>query len=142
MVSLLSTYLPLIPTTPQHYLRLALHQLLPQLLEKVNDPKERIHSAASLCIIILGKKCYASESGTVSSGKGKEKENLAGEWEESVRETLAGKGWRGKVEGMKMLLKMKIEMGTRLPLKPWLPFLVDLLEDGDSNVREQAKEVR
>jgi CLIP-associating protein 1/2 len=52
-----------------------------------------------------------------------------------------GKGWRGKVEGMKLILGLKGEVGAKMTLKPWLATLVDLLEDGDSNVRETAREV-
>jgi hypothetical protein len=52
-----------------------------------------------------------------------------------------GKGWRGKVEGMKLILGLKGEVGTKMTLKPWLATLVELLEDGDSNVRETAREV-
>lgn len=73
-------------------------------------------------------------------GKGKEKETLAGMWERMVKEGMA-KGWRGKVEGMKVLLVLRGEAGSRLPLKPWLSTLVELLEDGDGNVRDQAREV-
>ena len=46
------------------------------------------------------------------------------------------------MEGMKILLLMRAEKESRLPLKPWLAPLVDLLEDGDGNVRDQAREVR
>lgn len=73
-------------------------------------------------------------------GKGKDKATLAGMWERMVKEGQS-KGWRGKVEGMKMLLVLRAERGSRLPLKPWLGTLVDLLEDGDGNVRDQAREV-
>ena len=52
-----------------------------------------------------------------------------------------GKGWRGKVEGMKLILGLKGEVGSKMTLKPWLATLVELLEDGDSNVRETAREV-
>ena len=62
-------------------------------------------------------------------------------WERTVKEGM-GKGWRGKVEGMKMLLILRGEKGSILPLKPWLGTLVEWLEDGDSNVRDQAREVR
>lgn len=58
-----------------------------------------------------------------------------------MKDVLVGKGWRGKVEGMKLLLAMRGEKGSRLPLKPWIPVLVDLLEDQDQNVRDQAREV-
>ncbi len=65
---------------------------------------------------------------------------LSGIWERMVKDGI-GKGWRGKVEGMKMLLVLRGEMGSGLPLKPWLGTLVDLLEDSDGNVRDQAREV-
>ena len=75
--------------------------------------------------------------------KGKEKETLAGYWERNVKETMGGKGkgWRGKVEGMKLILSMRDDKTSGMPLKPWLVILVDLLEDSDSHVRDQAKEV-
>jgi CLIP-associating protein 1/2 len=177
--SFLPFFLPHLPTAaPASNLRFALHQLLPSLLEKLNDPKERIHSSASSCIAILGQKCYEAETpssspalhaGTNGTGngfgigngnghgngngngngnfglgisvKGKEKEGLVGYWERSIKETMTAKGWRGKVEAMKMLLTMRSEMGPKLPLKPWIAPLVDLLEDGDNHVRDQAREV-
>jgi CLIP-associating protein 1/2 len=173
--SFLPFFLPHLPTTaPATHLRLALHQLLPSLLEKLNDPKERVHSSASSCIAILGQKCYEAELPTSSSAlhagansnangngngngigngngngalglgisvKGKEKEGLVGYWERSTKETMTAKGWRGKVEAMKMLLTMRSKMGAKLPLKPWIAPLVDLLEDGDNHVRDQAREV-
>lgn len=74
--------------------------------------------------------------------KGKEKESLVSVWERQVKDgALAGKGWRGKVEGMKILVSLKGELGAKMPLKPWLGSLVEALEDGDSNVRETAREV-
>lgn len=62
-------------------------------------------------------------------------------WERSVRDVLGGKGVRGKVEGMKVISSMRAEGKGRLPLKPWIGPLVDLLEDGDGTVRDQAREV-
>jgi hypothetical protein len=67
---------------------------------------------------------------------------LVGFWERNVKDgALVGKGWRGKVEGMKLILGLKGEVGAKMTLKPWLATLVELLEDGDSNVRETAREV-
>lgn len=144
----LTLYIPLLPLAPPRHLQLVLVQLLPALLEKLNDPKERVHSAAAACIAILGKRCYEAEAGAGPSGlgssasaKGKEKEGLVGTWERSMKEVLAGKGTRGKLESMKLLASMRGEESTRLPLKPWLAPLVELLEDGDGPVREQAREV-
>ena len=73
--------------------------------------------------------------------KGKEKEGLVGYWERFVKETMGGKAKRGKVEAMKILLVLRNEEKSRLPLKPWLGVLVELLEHGDGNVRDQAREV-
>lgn len=106
-----------------------------------------MNAAASSNVAILGRKCYEAEAGTATSmassgsGKGKEKETLIGYWERMVKECLSGKGWRAKVEAMKMLLAMRQEEKSKLALKPWLPSLVELLEDGDGNVRDQAREV-
>lgn len=130
--------------TPLRHLQLSLVQLLPPLLEKLNDPKERIHTAAAGCISLLGKRCYEAESSGQAlngSAKGKEKEGLVGMWERCMREVMAGKGARGKLEAMKMLAAMRKEERSSLPLKPWLAPLVELLEDGDGPVREQAREV-
>lgn len=112
----------------------------------MNDPKERVHSAAATCISILGRRCYEAEgahslASSSMSVKGKEKEGLAGMWERCLKEVLAGKGARGKLEGIKLIASIRAEEGSKMPLKPWLAPLVDLLEDGDGPVREQAREV-
>jgi CLIP-associating protein 1/2 len=128
----------------QNHLRLVLHHFLPPLLEKLNDPKERVSTPARTSIALLGKKCFEAEASLPKdpSGKGKEKESLVNVWERNVKDgALAGKGWRGKVEGMKILVSLKGELGAKMQLKPWLPMLVEALEDGDSNVRETAREV-
>lgn len=144
LTSFVPFFVPFLPASPATHLQIALHQLLPLLLEKLNDPKERIQSAARTSVALLGKKAYEAEPGSVLGGstiKGKEKEGPVGYWERNVKEAMAGKGWRGKVECMKMLLIMRGEEKSRLSLKPWLAPLVDLLEDGDGNVRDQAREV-
>jgi hypothetical protein len=142
--SFLPFFIPHIPTSTQAHLKLALNQFLPPLLEKLNDPKEKIATPARLSIGLLGKKCFEAEAGQIKdvSIKGKEKESLVGFWERNVKDNaLIGKGWRGKVEGMKLILGLKGEVGAKMTLKPWLATLVELLEDGDSNVRETAREV-
>lgn len=144
LTSFIPFFIPFLPASPAAHLQIALHQLLPLLLEKLNDPKERIQSAARTSVALLGKKAYEAEPASALGGstiKGKEKEGAVGYWERNVKEAMAGKGWRGKVECMKMLLIMRGEDKSRLSLKPWLAPLVDLLEDGDGNVRDQAREV-
>ncbi|WVQ85520.1 hypothetical protein IAT38_007685 [Cryptococcus sp. DSM 104549] len=159
LTSFLPFFLPLIPHAPTAHLRLALLQVLPALIEKLNDPKDRVHSAAANAVFKLGELCYAAEppvsgssSGSLSSSagkaaglgqsvsKGKEKETLPAIWERCIKDALQGKAWRPKVEGMKVLVRMRSKVGGKLGLKGWLGVLVDLLEDGDGNVRDQAKE--
>ena len=147
LLSFVPFYIPFVPPTAGPHLQVALHQFLPPLLDKLNDPKERVSSPASQAVAILGRKCFEAEQASTaahlgqSTAKGKDKETPAAYWERNVKEAMAGKGWRGKVECMKMLLLLRTEEKSRLSLKPWLAPLVDLLEDGDGNVRDQAREV-
>lgn len=138
-------FLPLVPTSSsQSHLRLAVSQLLPALIEKLNDAKDKIHEPARVCVALLGHKCYAADRADpsfLSASKGKEKAGIASSWEAMVKDVLAGRGVRGKLEALKMLLSMRGDTANPLPLKPWLPSLVNLLEDSDGSVRDQAREV-
>ncbi|KJE04556.1 protein STU1 [Cryptococcus gattii NT-10] len=156
--SFLPYFLPLIPKHPTTHLRLALVQILPALLEKLNDAKERIHSAAGNAIVILGELSWEAEppvptsnlniSGSLKPGslssstntKSKPHETLPHLWERHLKDVLQGKAWRSKVEGMKVLARVRSKEGPKMGLKSWLGILVDLLEDGDGNVRDQARE--
>ncbi|WVQ97020.1 hypothetical protein IAU59_004130 [Kwoniella sp. CBS 9459] len=150
--SFLPFFIPLIPLSPTSHLRLASLQILPALLEKLSDPKDRIHTAAANALFLLGVRCFQAEpshppaapsssTGSMSSsGKGKEKETLPQTWERCLKDTMMGKAWRSKVEAMKVLVRIRAELGAKVGLKMWLAPLVDLLEDGEGHVREQAKE--
>ncbi|WWC88149.1 uncharacterized protein L201_003054 [Kwoniella dendrophila CBS 6074] len=165
LTSFLPFFLELIPLQPTTHLRLSLLQILPALLEKLNDSKERIYSASSNSILILGKKSFESDPPSptttttthtlngsssslassskvqnVSAVKVKEKETLSQIFERYLKDTLNSKSWRSKVEILKLIIKLKSELGSKFSLKGWLSILVDLLEDSDGNVREQAKE--
>ncbi|OCF56681.1 hypothetical protein L486_05535 [Kwoniella mangroviensis CBS 10435] len=153
LTSFLPFFIPLIPDAPTSisHLRLVLLQMLPALLEKLNDPKERIHSASSNVIFLIGRKCFivdpphppslgSSGAGAGTKGKEKEKESLSQTFERMLKDTLNSKMWRPKVESLKILSRLRLELGPKLGLKGWLGILVDLLEDSDGNVREQAKE--
>ncbi len=152
LVQLLPYYLPLIPLRPQEHLRLALHQLLPLLLEKLHDSKEKIHTPAETCIIILGGLCNdadAESSGMSESGstpsvsgshKGKDKETLSSTFESKLKEAFAGKGARSKLGAMNVLLGVR-EQHNNMALRPYLPILVDALQDGDGTVREVSRSV-
>ncbi|WOO85720.1 Protein STU1 [Vanrija pseudolonga] len=137
----LPAYIPLIPSAAPHvhHLQLALVQLVPGLIERLNDPKDKVHEPASQCLALLGNKAYEAES-PAPSQKGKAKDGMASIWEKAVKDTLAGKNSRAKIVLLKLLLAMRSDKSSKLPLKPWLPGLVNLLEDGDGSVRDQARE--
>ncbi|TXT04549.1 uncharacterized protein COLE_07368 [Cutaneotrichosporon oleaginosum] len=137
----LLTFLPLIPTSPPSHLKLALSCILPGLIEKLNDPKERLSAPARECLGLLGSKAYSSESLTVSQGpRAKEKDGVVSQWEAAVKDALSGRAPRAKIEILKLLLTMRSDPNIKLPLKPWLASLVNLLEDSDGVVRDQARE--
>lgn len=142
--SFLPYFLPLIPPSQsQSHLRVAVLSLLPPLLEKLNDPKDKVHGPARVCVSLLGAKCYEAEGiQPTPSSKGKERDTLTSVWEASVKDALGGRGVRAKLEVLKILSKLRNEPTAKLPLKPWLPSLVGLLEDSDGSVRDSAREVR
>lgn len=146
LTGFLPPFLPLVPSSPaQSHLRLAMTSMLPGLIEKLNDPKDKFHVPARECLALLGGKAYASESLAPHAGpsraKDKDKDSVVGQWETAVKDALSGRGARGKLEALKLLLQMRSDPATKLPLKPWLASLVNLLEDSDGAVRDQAREV-
>ncbi|KAJ9127352.1 hypothetical protein QFC24_000759 [Naganishia onofrii] len=150
LTSLLPTYLHLIPSTPADKLRAAVHQIMPPLLEKLNDAKERVHKPAESCLIDLGNAVFrkpssstintnlSSSTGSVSTGKGKEKETSVQMYERILVSAFEAKGSRSKVGGMRVLCGVR-QQTRGLGLKMFLPLLVAMLEDGDGSVREEAK---
>lgn len=141
--SFLPHFIPLIPSCQAHsHLRVAVLSLLPSLMEKLNDPKDKVHGPARICVSLLGAKCYEIETPQIApSVKGKEKDSLTTVWETAVKDTMGSRGVRAKLEILKILAKLRNEPVAKLPLKPWLPSLVALLEDSDGSVRDSAREV-
>jgi CLIP-associating protein 1/2 len=140
--SFLPTFLPLIPTAPASHVKLALSCMLPGLIEKLNDPKERLSTPARECLGLLGAKVYGSESLAASQGPSrvKDKDGVVSQWETGVKDALSGRAARAKIEILKLLLAMRDDPAVKLPLKPWLASLVNVLEDSDGAVRDQARE--
>lgn len=145
LTAFLPSFLPLLPvTSTQQHIRLAMSHMLPGLIEKLNDPKDKIHVPARDCIALLGGKAYACESlasSQAGSSRGKEKDGIVSQWETAVKDALSGRGARAKLELLKLLLQMRDDPSVKLPLKPWVSSLVNLLEDSDGAVRDQAREV-
>jgi CLIP-associating protein 1/2 len=144
--SFLPVFMPLVPaTSSETHIRLAVTQLLPGLVDKLNDPKDKIAEPAKDLIVLLGRKAYAADAefphtSTVSP-KGKDTGGVAAIWETAIKDVLAGRLARGKIGALRLLLTIREDKSCKLPLKPWLPSLVNLLEDSDGGVRDQAREV-
>ncbi|KAJ9103654.1 hypothetical protein QFC19_004229 [Naganishia cerealis] len=146
LTSLLPAYLHLLPSIPTDKPRTAVHQIMPPLLDKLNDAKERVHKPAEACLVDLGHAVYRKpllanaslSSSTGSVAKGKEKENLEQMYERMLASALEAKGSRSKIGGMRVLCGVR--QHTRgLGLKQFLPLLVGMLEDSDGSVREESK---
>ncbi|BEI87167.1 hypothetical protein CcaverHIS002_0705130 [Cutaneotrichosporon cavernicola] len=128
---------------PALHLKLALSHMLPGLIEKLNDPKERLSGPARECLGLLGGKAYGSEFLTASQAgpsRVKDRDGVVSQWELAVKDALSGRAARAKIEILKLLLQMRNDPSMKLPLKPWLASLVNLLEDSDGAVRDQARE--
>lgn len=147
----MSSFLPaLIPHLPTDKLRLAVQTAGQPLIEKLADAKERVHRPAEDCLIALFQSIFRpsnalSTSSTASSSgpKGKEKEDAPQIAERLLRDALTGRSSRTKLGAMKVAVGVKVGAGgghSNMPLKPFLPLLVDNLEDADGAVREYAKE--
>ncbi len=147
LIQLLPYYLPHLPARPLEHLRLAVHQLLSGLIEKMHEAKEKVHVPAEQNLVILGTLCYKADdhhahadSATSSSHKGKERETLGQVFETKLKEAMAAKGPRSKLGALKILLGIR-DSHAGLSLRPYMPLLVELLQDSDGTVREVARSV-
>ena len=82
---------------------------------------------------------FDAEPLSPAASRGKHKESVLEVYDRGLKEVLEGKHAKAKVEVMRVLLELRTE--GKLALKGWLPCLVDLLEDGEGPVRDQAREV-
>lgn len=101
------------------FLTRELKTVLPLVVDKLGDQKEKFRSLASQALTTL----YGVAPADV---------------ERSVRNVaMAGKNPRAKEAGMQWVLHMHLDHG--LPFRGYVPTLMDLLEDADGMVREVAK---
>ncbi|THH11551.1 hypothetical protein EW145_g600 [Phellinidium pouzarii] len=124
-------------------LRNALTAFLPAggLIDKLGDNRERTREKARESMVVLAglsfrcgtSSLYASARGR-DAGKGPETPLMV--WERFVREGgLQSKVWRAILT----LVNVR-RLHSMFPLKPYLPHLVDSLEDMDGTVRECARQ--
>lgn len=101
------------------YLTKEAPRILPFIIEKLGDQKEKFRQVAIQALITLH-------------------EFAAQDVERSVRNTaMAGKNSRAKEASLHWLLQMHQERG--LQFRAYVPTLMELLEDADGGVREVAK---
>lgn len=150
-LDLLPAFLPLLRANTDG-LRAGTTAIVPALLDKVADGKERVYRPAEEALVRFGMELFAhhpsSAGGALSSsGRGRERDppasasaSAAQVWERLLLGTLEGKLARAKVGVMRVLVGVR--SGTRnVGLKAWLPAFVAGLEDSDGTVRDEARTV-
>lgn len=125
----------------------------PALVEKLNDAKERIHRPAEDCLITLLEQAFSQHvlaatgsqanpaASAAATAKGKQQEDAAAICERILRDALTARSARIKLGAMKVSVQVKTQCRGAMSLRPFLPLLVENLEDADGAVREAAKEV-
>ncbi|EPQ31293.1 uncharacterized protein PFL1_01478 [Pseudozyma flocculosa PF-1] len=123
-----------------HNVRLLVSSVTPSVIEKLGDQKERIREAARNALVELGRAAYGvSGAQLASSGKGKEVESALGIFERLLREGgLAAKFARVREQAVQVLGPLR-QLCERYPVRPLLPYMVDLLADADPSVREASR---
>ncbi|EKM59683.1 uncharacterized protein PHACADRAFT_170270 [Phanerochaete carnosa HHB-10118-sp] len=126
-------------------LRQVLNALLPAggALDRLGDSRDRARERARESLVLLGGYAFrcagpGSSVRTARDGKGGPETPLA-IFERHFKELgLTSKVWRVREQAILALAQLR-RAHHHFPLRPYLPALVDLLEDADSNVRQQAQ---
>ena len=125
-------------------LRQVLNAFLPAggILDRLGDSRDRARERAREALVLLGGYAFrcAGPSSSVRGGRdGKGPETPLMIFERHFRELgLTSKVWRVREQAILVLAQIR-RAHHMFPLRPYLPPLVDLLEDADSNVRQQAQ---
>ena len=123
-------------------LRQVLNAFLPQggIFDRLNDSRDRAREKAREALVLLGGYAFRS-SGGASTAKGREvkgPETPLAIFERHFKEHgLGSRMWRVREGALLALCELR-RAHHLFPLRPFLPPLVDALEDSDSNVRTQA----
>jgi CLIP-associating protein 1/2 len=124
-------------------LRQVLIAFLPSggILDRLGDSRDRAREKARESLALLGGYSFrcssASSSMKARDGKGPETPLMI--FEKFFKELgLGSKVWRVKEQALVTLAQIR-RTHHLFPLRPYLPLLVDALEDSDSNVRGQAQ---
>ncbi|KAI9067582.1 hypothetical protein FKP32DRAFT_1588408 [Trametes sanguinea] len=130
-----------------HAMRQVLTQLMPAgggVIDRLGDSKEKPRDKARETLVVMGGfafRCGGPGASTLRSSRdGKGPETPMQLFERFLKEGgLASKVWRVREQSILTLVHIR-RTHHMFPLRPYLPFLVDALEDTDSTVRECAKQ--
>ncbi|RDX53151.1 hypothetical protein OH76DRAFT_76865 [Lentinus brumalis] len=127
-------------------LRMVLTQLMPAgggVIDRLGDSRERAREKARETLVAMGGfafRCGSTGSHLNKSGGGKGPETPLQLFERFLREGgLMSKVWRVREQSMLVLVHIR-RAHHLFPIRPYLPLLVDALEDTDGNVRECARQ--
>ncbi|KAI0721862.1 clasp N terminal-domain-containing protein [Cerioporus squamosus] len=129
-----------------HALRMVLTQLMPAgggVIDRLGDSRERARDKARETLVLMGGfafRCGSTGSHMNKSRDGKGPETPLQLFERYLREGgLMSKVWRVREQSMLVLVHIR-RAHHLFPIRPYLPHLVDALEDTDGNVRECARQ--
>ncbi|KAI0829465.1 clasp N terminal-domain-containing protein [Trametes gibbosa] len=132
-----------------HAMRQVLTQLMPAgggVLDRLGDARERARDKARETLVVFGGFAFRCGGGSGggsamrSSRDGKGPETPLQLFERYMREGgLTSKVWRAREQSILVLVHIR-RNHHMFPLRPYLPHLVDALEDTDGAVRECARQ--
>lgn len=132
----------ILPSTVAH-VRAAVNHLMPILVEKLGDQKERVREATRKALTQLGHSAFiVSPPADTAPGarKGKEVETPLMIYERLMKDNALGaKAARIKEQATQILPALKHATQDRFPVRLLLPALVTLLSDADPSVREGSR---
>ncbi|CAD6911776.1 unnamed protein product [Tilletia controversa] len=131
-----------LPSTITH-VRAAVNHLMPILIEKLGDQKERVREASRKALTQLGSSAFIVSppaDPNAAGRKGKELETPLMVFERLMRDNALGaKAARIKEQATLILPALKIATEDRFPVRLLLASLVNLLSDADPSVREGSR---
>ncbi|THG98554.1 hypothetical protein EW026_g3639 [Hermanssonia centrifuga] len=127
-----------------HTLRQVVHAFLPSggVFDRLGDNRERARDKARETIVLLGGYAFRSSSigSSMRAGGAKGPETPLMGFEKFLKELgLSSKVWRVREQAILTLVQIR-RVHHLFPIRPYLPALVEALEDSDSTVRECAKQ--
>ncbi|KIJ70299.1 hypothetical protein HYDPIDRAFT_78420 [Hydnomerulius pinastri MD-312] len=110
----------------------------PGVFERLGDAREKARDKARETLVIIGGLAFRSSPSASKIGGGKGPEPPIAMFERFLRDNgFTSKVWRVREQSILILVNIRRAHHT-FPVRPYLPLLVDALEDTDGNVRACA----